>query len=338
MKVIFLINKAETPSSRIRVINLMEELNKSGLNATYVVLESNRLKRLAQFRRCDSYDVVVLQKKMLHSLELRVLRHFSRKLVYDFDDAIYYKAGSCSTDPKAHNSAKRERRFASIIKRCDAVIAANEILQNKVESLRSDLPVYVIPSAVEVDGFSIKNNFSLSGTPVIGWVGTAKTQRYLQFILPALQKVNSKVPFKLNVISNEKPELEGIEVEFTQWDVKGQYEALVKCDVAIMPLSLDPFSEGKSAYKLLQYMSCGVPSVCSAVGMNIDVSSSDEFCFCANDCDEFAEKLIKLIRDESIRRLYGTKGRKLIVDFYSIEAVGKQLADVLGRIEQANDF
>lgn len=332
MNVLFLINKKETPSSRIRIINLLPFLKERGLVVDVQEIEKNRFRRIKQFINCRKYDVVVLQKKMFSFLEVKLLRKCCRKLIYDVDDAIYLKAGSCSTDPKKHYNRKREFRFRTIIKSCDGVITSNKILQSKVKSIRPDMDVAVIPSAVEVEELEQKKNFKISSTPMIGWIGTEKTQRYLEYILPALKKVNKIAPFILNVISSVAPSYDGLEVKFTPWDVKGQYEELQKCDIAIMPLSPDPFSEGKAAYKLLQYMACGVPSVCSAVGMNIDVSDNDKYCLCANGFDEFADKVVLLLGDESKRKELSSLGHKLVEDSYSQDVVSRKLYNYVKKI------
>jgi len=103
-------------------------------------------------------------------------------------------------------------------------------------------------------------------------------------------------------------------------------KAVAGFDIGIMPLSPDPFSKGKSAYKLLQYMAVGVPSVCSAVGMNIEVSDGDRLCLAASTHDGFAKKTLDLLSNEDMRRQMGQSARVAVRNTYSIRKVGEQLA------------
>ncbi len=51
---------------------------------------------------------------------------------------------------------------------------------------------------------------------------------------------------------------------------------LQQLDIGIMPLPNAPWERGKCGYKLIQYMSCGMPVVASAVGVNADIVRAGE--------------------------------------------------------------
>ena len=329
MKVLFLTKSEETSSTRIRILNLIPFLKDAGFDVVSEQVAKSKIKRFVQFARSRDYDVVVLQKKLMPVVFVKWLRFFSKKLIFDFDDAVYFKVKSWDVRNKKVKHAKRERRFNQTVCLCDGVIAANNILAERVKRLNAQMPVFIIPSAVETDGFDLKDEFKLAIPPMLAWIGTSNSQHYLNYILPALQDVYVKIPFILNVISDKPVKLSGIDVMFTPWHVKGQYEALKKCDIGIMPLAPDPFSEGKSSYKLLQYMSCQVPSVCSAVGMNVAVSRNDSYCLCADGQREFADKILDLLGGEKLRGEIGRQGRTLVVEKYSQKVVAAQLIDAL---------
>lgn len=329
MKVLFLTKDEKTSSTRIRILNLLPFLKNANIDVTSEPIEKNRLKRLLQFIRSKRYDVVVLQKKLMPLFFIRLLRHFSKKLLYDFDDALYFQVESWNVKDNKYQHPKRERRFVNTVLSCDGIIAANNTLRKKIISIKQELKTFIIPSAVETDGFSLKKEFKISNRPVLAWIGTSNSQHYFNYILPALQNVYKEKPFILNIISDKPVNLQGIDVKFSPWHVQGQYEELKKCDIGIMPLSPDPFSKGKSSYKLLQYMSCQVPSLCSAVGMNRDVSNHDQYCLEAETNDEFSEKLLLLLRDENLRRSLALKGRNLVIEKFSQKIVATQLIEAL---------
>lgn len=329
MKVLFLTKDEQTSSTRIRILNLLPFLKEAGIDAVSEPIANNKLKRVIQFAKGRNYDLVVLQKKLMPLVFIKILRFFSKKLLYDFDDAIYFKVDSWNVTDNQCRHLKRERRFINTVKVCDSVIAANNILRKKIKSLRPNLKVFVIPSAVETGDLPLKKDFKLSDQPTLAWIGTSNSQHYFNYILPALQEVYLKKPFVLNVISDKPVHLDGIDVQFSPWHVKGQYDELQKSDIGIMPLSPDPFSEGKSSYKLLQYMSCQVPSICSAVGMNIDVSNNDHYCLAAGNNKDFATKLLSLLEDEALRQDLALKGRKLVLEKFGQGIVATLLIKAL---------
>ena len=76
--------------------------------------------------------------------------------------------------------------------------------------------------------------------------------------------------------------------------------------IGIMPLLDDAFSQGKSAFKLIQYQACGLPSIASAVGENCTVIQHGVNGFLANTPEEWCRALQRLARD---RNLYSNQRR-----------------------------
>ena len=75
-------------------------------------------------------------------------------------------------------------------------------------------------------------------------------------------------------------------------------------DVGVMPLFDDEWARGKCAFKLIQYMSCGVPVVASPIGANLEVVSSTAGFF-ASTSDEWISKVRRLRDDVELRKQHG---------------------------------
>lgn len=329
MKILFLIKSLKTPSSRIRAIDLVPELRKNGIDADIEILPDSFLKRVLLFKKASSYPAVILQKRLLNYMEFKILRKSVKFLVFDFDDAIYHRNASPSISLKDYISRTRERKFKRTVLCSDMVIAANNVLAGKVREIDGEKPLALIPSSINTVRLPVKNDYALSSPVIIGWTGTRSTLRYLEYILPSLKEVSKKHDLVLNIVADKCLELPGINTKFTKWDEKGQFFEISQFDIGIMPLSQDPFSEGKASYKLLQYMAAGVPSVCSAVGMNNEVSGNDEFCLKASDPSEFSSQILRLIEDDEFREEIGRKGKKLVNEKYSVSQTAKKLAGIL---------
>jgi glycosyltransferase involved in cell wall biosynthesis len=333
MKVLFLLKSEKTPSSRIRVLDLLPILRENGIEPDIEIIPDSFWRRRELFKKAKAYPVTVLQKRLLSIFDFHELRKNAKRLVFDFDDAIYCKNASCSPSPADYESSTRMGKFKRTVNGSDLIIAANNILAEKTREVNKSVQVEIIPSSVDVSGFTTKRDYNLSSPPVVGWIGTKSTLRYLEIMSPAFTELRSKRDFVLRIISNEPYIQAGLNIDFIQWSLEHQNNELVKFDIGIMPLSPDPFSEGKSSYKLLQYLAVGVPSVCSPVGMNSDVAGNDEYCLTASGNGQFCFQMEKLLSNCDLRRKLGLNGRKLIERKYGLEVVASKLAGILLKIQ-----
>ena len=328
-KIIFLVKSAKTPSSRIRINNLVPFLAEKGIEAEVEFIPKPFAQRHKLFKKCARFDMVVFQKRLFSWLEFCELRKNAAILAFDFDDAVYMKNKSPSTNIADYKSGTRQRRFKRIIKAVDMVFAANPVLAKETAKYTNESKIKIIPSSVNLKGIEAKQDFSLSSPPVIGWVGSKVTQRYLDYLAPQLCELRKKHDFVLSVISDQEYKIDGIKTENIQWTLEGENCEISKFDIGIMPLSVDPFSEGKASYKLLQYMAAGIPSVASAVGMNKDVAGDNENALLAEDPDKFVAKIETLLQDCELRKKLGQNGRKLIKQTYSQQVVGAKFAEII---------
>jgi len=327
--VIFLVKSQKTPSSRIRIHDLLPFLSDLGIRTEMEFIPKSFLKRHRLFKKCAAFDMVVLQKRLLAWFEFCELRKNAAVLGFDFDDAVYMKNKSPSTNLSDYKSRTRHRRFRRIVKTADLLFAANPILAEYSSKLTPHSKINIIPSSVNISNLKPKTNFKLSSPAVIGWVGTKVTQRYLDFIAPQLCELRKKHDFVLRIISDMDYQYDGLAVENIRWTPEGENCEISKFDIGIMPLSSDPYSEGKSSYKLLQYLSAGIPSVASAVGMNNNVADNSNSALLADNAEEFRDHLDTLLQDCDMRKKLGTNGRQLIEKEYSQEVVGAKFAKII---------
>jgi glycosyltransferase involved in cell wall biosynthesis len=130
--------------------------------------------------------------------------------------------------------------------------------------------------------------------------------------------------------------LPGVRVVDVPWTREGEAAAVASFDAGIMPLALDePWSRGKCAYKLLQYMAAGVPAVGSDVGMNSDLIQSGRNGLLARTPHDWAEALASLAGDFSLRARLGGAGRETAQD-YGYSAVADQLAAFVTRVARGS--
>ena len=84
-----------------------------------------------------------------------------------------------------------------------------------------------------------------------------------------------------------------------------------------MPIPDNEWSKGKCGMKGLLYMSVGVPTVMSGIGMNKKIIQNGKNGFLANSPSEWVDLLSKLIENQDLRKKIGQAGRETVLKNYS---------------------
>jgi glycosyltransferase involved in cell wall biosynthesis len=260
-------------------------------------------------------------------MEFWYIRKKAKKIIYDFDDALMYR----SSGSKTPYSFSRRVRFAYMMKRVDFVIAGNQFLKSEVLPYNPNMEV--IPTSIDLSRYACKEDFHPKEPVTIGWLGSSSTLKYLKPLMPTFDKIYQKYPhFQLKMVCDQF--LEGLHIPLVKkkWSAEGEESDLKSFDIGIMPLSNDLWSKGKCGLKILQYQTVGVPVVCTPVGINKDIVEDGVNGFWAQNEGEWEERLLKLIKEEELRREMGLKGRKTVERAYSLEVNAPRIIDVFKRV------
>ncbi|MFN3486131.1 MAG: glycosyltransferase, partial [Planctomycetota bacterium] len=148
MKLLFLTQKRDAPSTRWRILQFIPHFEKAGASCTVEDWPSGTLARLSLARKAAAYDVVVLQKRLLPKMLLNRLRRNARALVYEFDDGVTLKR---TAEGGVRESPTRERRFRRTVREADAVITTNEHLARRAEQAgASPGRVHIFPPVIDL--------------------------------------------------------------------------------------------------------------------------------------------------------------------------------------------
>jgi len=331
LKIAFLVTRLEKPSARYRVLQFIPSFNNNGIETEVFVIPQSHWDRIKLFRKLKNFDIVFLQKKIFHLLEFTILRRQSRLLVYDFDDAVMYH------DPKKKNkfSQIRQHNFRRTVKNADIVIAGNEYLKNL--ALRENPSTYSIPTSINMDRYTEKQQLKSSDALVIGWIGSKATLFYLEGLKHVWDRIGELFPhIKLKIVSDMFFDCGKIPVIKKSWNYDEEIEDLHTIDIGLMPLTDDPWSQGKCGFKLLQYMAVGIPAVCSPVGVNSQIVHDGINSFLARDSIEWIEKLSVLIENSHVRDRMGKRARETVIKYYSIELASRKLIELLKALNTRN--
>ena len=283
----------------------------------------------------SDYDVIYLEYEALPYLPFAVEKQLftsARCVVVDYDDAIY-------ANYEYHRNPFVRwllgTKIREIVKQSAFVIVANNHLAQW--TLRLNPNVHVIPTCVDLRHYPLRSTrFTQNDRPVIGWIGTPITAKHLRILEKPLKALRRRYDFTLKVIGAPGFTLDGVDVRAIAWNAGSEYEELHGCDIGVMPLPDDPWTRGKSAFKLIQYLAAGVVGVASPVGANCEVIQDGQNGMLAQSERDWLEKLSLLIESPFQRKQLAQAGRRTVELGYSLQANAPRWLEVLRRALDQN--
>jgi glycosyltransferase involved in cell wall biosynthesis len=136
------------------------------------------------------------------------------------------------------------------------------------------------------------------------------------------------------VITPTYNSLPAVQIEFLPWSAEPEAQAIHGLDIGIMLLRDTPWNRGKRAYKMLPYMSCGVPVVVSPIGMAAEVCQMAPVTACARTTEDWVRELEKLLRNPQLAAAMGRRAREVVLQSFSIHSLAPKLAAELLRVAE----
>jgi len=239
--------------------------------------------------------------------------------VLDVDDAIWL--------------TQRCGSIEKLASRIDAVMAGNEHVAEWFSRFCND--VVVVPTAVDTERFT-PAGCAGDEDVVIGWSGTSGNLSTLDEVWAPLESVvKERDRTRILITSDRRPHVPaGLvdRVDFVPWSPESEVASIQAMDIGLMPLTDDAWSRGKCSYKMLLYMSCGIPVVISPVGMNARVLGLGDVGYAAIGCDDWSNAILSLVDDPDLRRRQGAVGRDVVETGFSRTVVAGVIAENIKRI------
>jgi glycosyltransferase involved in cell wall biosynthesis len=278
-------------------------------------------RRLILLFTVPKYDYVFIHREATPIgppvFEWFIAKVLRKKIIYDFDDAIWIP--NTSEANKLVAGAKWHQKVGSICRWSYKVSCGNEYLCNYAKQFNPR----AIVNPTTIDTVHLHNemrNQMSSGRLVIGWTGTHSTLKYIQQVVPVLSKLELAYDFEFRVISNQSPHLSLRSLIYQPWRKETEIADLLTFHVGLMPLEDDAWAQGKCAFKALQYMALGIPALVSPVGMNTDVVIDGENGFVCATSEQWEEALVALLKHHDLRARLGKAARQTVENSYSVTA------------------
>lgn len=289
-------------------------LQAHGIALTYHPIPRSWFARLALGKHLRDADAVVIQRKLLSAVEIHLLRRHTKRLFFDIDDAVWMRDSHAK---KGFYSGKRQRRFRSMVRACDRVLAGNQYLALNATTFGAAATT-LLPTCVDVVRYPLATH---TEQPQLVWIGSSSTLNGLAQLQPTLNAIGATMPgVSLKLICDRFFTLDQLRVIECPWHSDTETRDLAASSIGISWIPDDPWSRGKCGLKVLQYMAAGLPVIANPVGVHPEMIQHGHNGYLATTEAEWVAAVQALASDPARRRAMGTAGRKIVEDRYSLQA------------------
>jgi glycosyltransferase involved in cell wall biosynthesis len=241
----------------------------------------------------------------------------------------------------ASEGSRASGRIATLIENrslrsADELIVATPAQRDYLSDLHPGKPVHLLPNFVDTGMFCPVRTTDPSAPPLLLYVGRLERQKNLPLLFDALEAAAPRIPGLRLAIVGEGPlrlQLESdahnreLPVEFTG-DVPNESLPLLFSRAFAFVLPSDSESQSTS---LLEAMSSGTPCVATNVPGPRDLITDrlSGLLVPAGDPAAFANAILRLHREPSLRSRFGIEARRFVVSRYSFDASLDREVDVL---------
>lgn len=333
MKVAALTGGKNSPSARFRIRQLIEPLAERSVDITefpaafgtfppsspYIRpfwLSGSLLERTYALIQANRYDRVIFQRELISTIPT-VEQLVRKSAILDVDDAIWFNRNGIAA--------------ANVSAAVDLIVCGNNFLAEYFSKYGK--PVAIIPTGVDTKRFRPMDKMNKS-RKVIGWSGTSGGFRFFSENLESViaMLLNRYSDWKFRVVSDMPPPFNLInpkQLEYIPWSEQNEVESIATMDIGIMPLENSDWCRGKCSYKMLLYMSCGIPVVVSDIGMNREVMDYAKSGISVPENGDWYEALESIMNNENLALSWGNNGRLVVEEHFSTSIVAQQWATLL---------
>lgn len=290
----------------------------------------NRLRQVTSSIDCDLIWVYAEMFPYLPSGFEKLVLRAGKPVIYDFDDAFFHQYESHPT-PVVRTMLKG--KLEPLLRGATACCCGNGYLLEYAKQFCGASILF--PTVVDASLYYPASDAARATKPLtIGWIGSPSTWRYVKPLMPLLQELAQEFGLVIRIVGAgvgaEADIFDGLQL--VEWREDDEIDQVRNMDIGIMPLPQEDWAKGKSGYKLIQYMSCGLPVVASPVGVNVTLLEGGDVGFLATSIAEWREALTRLIRDPQLRERLGAAGRRRVEAHYSVQRHAPRLIELFASV------
>ena len=328
-KIVFVCSGHDEGLQRWALRYLCEAVRKEGVPFSFVI----DLSKTNDTHDADDADVVLVYR----SFDLKAL-HFMRKMRYEGKFVMFF-LDDYLFQPNCKYTHKWKMPMEPLHE-ADCLVSSSAKLLSKMPEkpkiLRRSVMDYESVGLLTQEYRRSKTNFD------IGWLGSLGRLGMMdRFVYDMLRIMDAWVPEDIKCTfhcfgSRNYPQFSKVAVKEHLYIKPGEWRTLYAKWVAfdlsavINPLEeADEFCHCKSELKYVESGAMGVPMITSRITPYTEFIKEGENGFFASTPNEYAEKLLLLLRDEALSRRVSANSRAYVLRNYDVqENARKFLADV----------
>lgn len=294
--------------------------------ASRIVIAKTYARRLSLLLRRPNADLIWVYAELFPWLPgwfERMVHRWGIPVIYDFDDAFFVPYDE---HRKPAVRGLLHGKLRPLIEQAAACTCGNGYLRQYAAQW-CDRSI-VVPTVVDTDRYIPVE--PRAAPPVIGWIGSPTTWANVRPLLPVIADVCRATGARFRAVgAGRAAEPDRFEqLDLVDWSEATEIAEVQQFTIGIMPLIDAPFQRGKSGYKLVQYMACGLPSVASPVGVNRQIVIEGATGFLVESETDWSSALMRLIKDPGLRMRMGAAARQRAVAHYSLANEAPRLIDL----------
>lgn len=322
-KLLFLTKGVDASSTRYRALQYFDLFKETGFEPAHHTISGGLIAFICALWQALQADIVVLVRKTFPFPLLWLLRKCSKKLIFDFDDAIF-----CNSNGTHSNT--RMQRFVQTVKICDYVFAGNQYLADIAKKYQRNTAI--IPTSLDTKKYGLISKRNREQF-ILVWIGSRSTKKYITAILPAIEAAASELPdLKLRIIADFSLNSQLVEIENIPWSESGEAIAVASADLGIAPLPADNWTKGKCALKVLQYMAAGLPVITSPTSANAEAIDNHKSGYYACEAEDWTALIKKSHEEKDALIDMGTHAKHKVRTNYDINIVFEQIHTLLTQL------
>lgn len=323
MNLLVITSNKNRASFRQRIGVYLDFLKDNGINCDVELLPDGIISRTKLFRKASDYDGVFLHKKKLNCIDAFQLRQYSKKIIYNFDDAIMYSDKKPQRDSRAHLVP-----FRRTVKLSDMVIVGSSYLADHARAYNPN--VQILPIGLRVSDYTSDKSLKKSDDKIrLVWIGSKSTLSYLEEIESVIEEIGIRYNnIILRIICDSFFDWQKVKIEKRKWSIQTRGLDLSTSDIGLAPLPDNPFTRGKCSFKVLEYSAAELPVIASPIGTNAEYVKDTITGFLVTDHKQWYDRIVQLIENSDLRKEMGAEGKKYAQQ-YDVNVIGKRFGELI---------
>lgn len=303
-----------------RVTSPLSAVRKAGLASECVwrqkITNSVRYFTAAEISRLA--PTTVITQNYIHDIALSVLDDWNSLknrpfIVYVLDDLINDLDKTNPFRKFIPPNARSRLKYA--LTNCDRLVVSTDFLAESYQHFIKD--IIVVPNRLEKGiWLPLDSQKRTSKKPRVGWAGGTTHEGDLILLKEIIEQTREEVDWIFFGMCPDK--IRPLLAEFHDIVPIGEYPsylASLNIDIAVAPLAISPFNQGKSNLRLLEYGALGIPVVCT----DIDPYRNSPACRVENSAKAWVAALRERIYDVEGREKEGMLMRDWVHRSYLLE-------------------